>query len=223
MNLLIDADDTLWENIRVFNRINADFASWLAPGCEVETLAELDVIQRTFVKLHGYGAKTFALSLTEGIRQLAGREPSEADSEEIAALIEPLKWDSVELLEGVEQTLAELQVRHELTLFTKGDPSEQQRKTDVSGLGVYFSRVHIVDEKHEETYRDFVEDNGLDPSATWMIGNSPRSDIAPALKAGIGAVYIPHADTWGHEDGEIDLAHERLLQIDSFPELLRHF
>ena len=53
MNLLVDADDTLWQNIRVFNQVNAEFASWVRSGDQTETLAELDVIQRSFVKLHG--------------------------------------------------------------------------------------------------------------------------------------------------------------------------
>ncbi len=36
-----------------------------------------------------------------------------------------------------------------------------------------------------------------------MIGNSPKSDINPALAAGLRAVYVPHLRTWGLEKEEI--------------------
>jgi putative hydrolase of the HAD superfamily len=54
-----------------------------------------------------------------------------------------------------------------------------------------------------------------------MIGNSPKSDINPALAAGLHAVFLFHKDTWMLEHAEIDAAPEgqRLIELDSFAKL----
>ena len=58
-------------------------------------------------------------------------------------------------------------------------------------------------EKDAATYARLVEERRLDPARTWMIGNSPKSDINPALAAGLNAVYIPHDRTWHLERTEL--------------------
>ncbi|MGH3579829.1 MAG: HAD hydrolase-like protein [Mycobacterium sp.] len=64
----------------------------------------------------------------------------------------------------------------------------------------------------------------LDPRATWMIGNSPRSDINPALAAGLNAVYIPHPDTWSLEHEPVAERDDgRLLTLAAFADLRAHF
>ena len=56
---------------------------------------------------------------------------------------------------------------------------------------------------------------------TWMIGNSPSSDINPALEAGLHAVFVPHRNTWMLERGELRpaIGNGRLLQVASFGHL----
>ena len=54
----------------------------------------------------------------------------------------------------------------------------------------------------------------MDMAGTWMIGNSPRSDVNPALGAGWGAVFIPHAHTWVLEKEEIRRDGGRLVILD---------
>src|SRR5690242_3829579 len=97
----------------------------------------------------------------------------------------------VELIEGVADTLEYLSQRHDLTLFTKGDPEEQKLKVDRSGLGIYFGHTAIVKEKNAGAYRTLVSERRLATERTWMIGNSPKSDVNPALAAGLNAVFIP--------------------------------
>src|SRR5205807_675524 len=100
---------------------------------------------------------------------------------------------------------------------------EQRLKIERSGLERWFTAAEVVHEKAEDTYRAIVNERQLDPSGTWMIGNSPRSDINPALKAGLNAVFIPHEHTWGLEKEEVVRADGRLLTLDRFSELRRHF
>jgi putative hydrolase of the HAD superfamily len=108
-------------------------------------------------------------------------------------------------------------------LLTKGDPQEQRRKIDASGLDHHFRSVHIVREKHVDCYLRLVEERALPAERAWMIGNSPRSDILPARQAGLNAVFIPNDNTWALEHDELDPADSRVLHLNRFPDLLAHF
>lgn len=223
MTLLIDADDTLWENIRVFHQVSGAFVDWIQPRTDRATaLDELDAIQIEFVGLHGYGRHTFRKSLLAGIEWFAERTPTNADHVIVDQLVAPLQWNTLDLIDGVVPTLHELRSRHDLIMMTKGDHEEQNHKVHRSGLGEHFVAIEIVPEKHPDAYADVVDRHDLDPANTWMVGNSPRSDILPALEVGLGAVHIPHADTWGHEHDEL-IQHPRLLHLPSFDRLLDHF
>jgi putative hydrolase of the HAD superfamily len=222
-HLCIDADDTLWENMAVFDRVNAGFAGWLGLDRPLaEVLVEVDAIQREWCTIHGYGARTFERSLHETVRRLLGRQPTAADIATIAELVTPLAWDEMELIDGVADTLCALAARHDLLLVTKGDPAEQHHKLERSGLGEYFRRVVVVPEKHSDAYRRLISDEELDIGVTWMIGNSPRSDVLPSLEAGLRPVFIPHPNTWAWEHEE--LAPELpVLRLERFSDLVDHF
>lgn len=223
MNLLIDADDTLWENITVFNAVNAAYVDWLLPGTHVDDVqAELDKLQIEFIGRLGYGRNTFAESLIAGITRFTNRTPSAADRKTVNNLVRPLHWDTLDLLSGVEQTLHTLSKRNHLIMVTKGDHEEQSHKVARSGLGHFFSAVEILPEKTAQRYTDLINNHELEPSTTWMIGNSPRSDIHPAVAAGIGAIHIPHVETWSHER-ETLVEHSRILRLNTFADLVQHF
>ena len=61
------------------------------------------------------------------------------------------------------------------------------------------------------------------PDATWMIGNSPRSDINPAKAAGLRTVFIPYHTTWQHEIEEISPNGAETIVLERFAELAGHF
>jgi putative hydrolase of the HAD superfamily len=123
----------------------------------------------------------------------------------------------------VAETIAYLAARHELILFTKGHPEEQAYKIEVSGLAPHFRHTAIVKEKDAASFRALVAECGLALERTWMVGNSPRSDINPALEIGLGAVYIPHARTWSLETEEIRNGGGRLIVLERFADLRAHF
>lgn len=223
--LIFDADDTLWENNVVFERVIDDYLEWLAhPTLDRgELRAILDDIERANAVVHGYGTKVFLLSLQECVVKLRERPVTEVERQEILELADQLINHRIELIPGVADTLEHLRARHDLLLLTKGDTEEQQRKIDASGLDHHFQAVHIVHEKQDETYRDLVSEHGLDPARSWMIGNSPKSDILPARRVGLGAVFIPNESTWVLEHDVVDPADTGVLHLKSFPELLAHF
>ena len=229
LNLIFDGDDTLWENNVLFERAIEAFIDYLAhPGLSRgEVRAVLDEIELTNTRAHGYGVEVFERSLRECLLSLRDGEPPRGrDDEMLQRLCQPIRDGArtVELLPGTVETLKVLGDRHRLALLTKGQPAEQRLKVSGSGLAELFEHVEIVPEKEPEVYRWFAERHGLDPERTWMIGNSPRSDVWPALAAGLGAVLIPHAQTWSLEQRDLPTTTtDRFLVVESIPRLLDHF
>lgn len=224
-HLIFDADDTLWENNIYFEDAFDRFCEYLSHSSlsPTEIRCVLDEIERTNAKIHGYGARNFARNLAECYRHLAERDISRADLQVIEDFAHAILEHPIELIDGVEGTVAELASRHELTLFTKGDPEEQRIKIDRSGVGRYFQHAEIVREKHEPAYRQLAADRGFDHARTWMVGNSPKSDINPALAAGFNAVYVPHPRTWALEHEDVPEGHPRLILIERISELTSYF
>ena len=130
-----------------------------------------------------------------------------------------LRWDRLDFIDGVPETLTELRRRHDLLLLTKGDQEEQVRKIERSGLAELFRRTLVTPEKTEATYRGVVADERLDARRTWMIGNSPKSDILPAVAAGLRAVFIAHPHTWRLEVVALPENDPRILRVTGFREL----
>ena len=224
-NLIFDADDTLWENNIYFEEAFDQFCDYLAHSSmsPFEIRAVLDEIELTNTKLHGYGSKNFALNLATCYRHLAERQIAEEDLKAVMEFAHAILDRPMELIEGVSETVAELSERHELTIFTKGDVEEQRLKIDRSGLGRFFRHAAIVKEKNQQAYRDLAIDQGFRLEDTWMIGNSPKSDINPSLAAGLGAVYVPHPRTWGLEQEEFPQSHPRLLVAERITDLRSYF
>lgn len=224
-HLIFDADDTLWENNVLFERVVDDFVEWLAHPA-LDNVAIRDIltdIQAANAVTHGYGSGMFIHSLGECFERLRERPATVEEREDIDRLAIALHDGRVELIPGVAEALHELGTRHDLLLLTKGHPIDQQRKIDVSGLAHHFSSLHIVAEKDAQVYRDLAVKLGLSTDTTWMIGNSPKSDILPARQAGMNAVFIPNANTWVLEHADLDSSDDRVLHLSRFPELLDHF
>lgn len=224
-HLIFDADDTLWENNVLFERTIDDFIEWMAhPTLDPVAVREILLdIERANAVAHGYGSKVFLRSLHDCFEKLAERPVDGATAADIVALAHRLEHHEVELIPDVAATLDELAGRHDVLLLTKGDPAEQQRKIDASGLAHHFRRAVVVAEKEPSVYAELAASAGLDPARTWMIGNSIKSDVNPALTVGMGAVFIPNDNTWALEHAELDPSAPRLLQLARFGQLTDHF
>jgi len=223
--LIIDADDTLWENNIYFERAFDEFVdflghSTLSPG---EVRDVLDEIEAANARIHGYGSLNFGRNLRQCYEHLAEREICDGDLTTVMGFAERILECPMQVIAGVPETLEYLAARHDLTLFTKGHPEEQKLKLDRSGLGRLFAHTAIVKEKDPDAYRMLVRERGMPPEQTWMIGNSPKSDVNPAIEAGLNAVFIPHAHTWVLEKQEIRPGRGKLLTLERFGELRDHF
>ncbi|HUA60017.1 MAG TPA: HAD family hydrolase [Verrucomicrobiae bacterium] len=223
--LIIDADDTLWENNIYFERAFEEFVAFLdhSSMTPAQVRGVLDEIESANNRIHGYGTLNFARNLRETYQHLAERDVSQADLETVVGFAEQILECPMEVITEVPETLEYLAARHDLTLFTKGHPEEQRLKLDRSGLGGFFGHAAIVKEKDAAAYRSLVRERELDPARTWMIGNSPKSDINPALEAGLNAVFVPHAHTWVLEKAELQSGPGRMLMLERFGELRQYF
>ena len=226
-NLLIDADDTLWENNVYFERAIAEFISFLNHRelSHAEVREILNDVERECIVTHGYGLHSFAHALVRTFERISVEPITPSLHRTIHGFAHTIAEQPIQLLPHVPETLQYLSQRHKLILLTKGDTHEQFRKVERSGLRTYFSAVEIVAEKDVELYFSIAEKHSLSPEHTWMIGNSPKSDINPALRAGLNAVFVPHGDTWilEHEEVEQPQPPVQLLILETFRELVNHF
>ena len=221
--LLIDADDTLWENNIYFERAIAAFISYLdhQEHSPAEVRQALNAVEHETILAHGYGLSSFTRSLVTCFERLSPAPMTEEKTERVRSFARSISEQEIELLPGVAQTLADLSTRHRILLMTKGNRAEQASKLDRSGLAKYFTAVEIVAEKDPPTYREVIARHQLAAHSSWMIGNSIKSDINPALAAGLHAVFLFHKDTWVLEHAALDPAPEgqHLLELDSFAKL----
>ena len=218
--ICLDADDTLWHNMRFFNSTEDALVAMLAPFAEAHVARETLISCETRnLKLYGYGAKGFTLSMIETAVELAGDALSKSLIEQILAAGRTLLAHPVELLDGVAETLELLADRGKLVLVTKGDLLHQESKLAASGLGDLFSGIEIVSDKNVDLFRRLFVQRGVDPSEAIMAGDSMRSDILPALEAGAWAAYIPQDGAWAHEVAEAPQAHARFRQLERLADL----
>ncbi|HVW58351.1 MAG TPA: HAD family hydrolase [Rhizobiaceae bacterium] len=211
-----DADDTLWQNEQFYRLTEERFAALLSDYAEPNHLSErLLETEKRNLKLYGFGIKGFTLSMVEtAIEVTEGKVPAKVIDGILAAGREMLVHP-VETLPHARETLEAVAGRHRLILITKGDLFDQERKLAASGLGELFSAVEIVSDKSEATYSRVFRQHGDGPEQAMMVGNSLKSDVVPALRAGSWGVYVPHELTWALEHDDEPAAEPRFRRIES--------
>jgi len=225
--LLIDADDTLWENNVYFERAIARFIPFLnhhefTPEQVREVLND---VERECIVKHGYGLHSFSQALVDTFERLSPRPVTPEVHKQVISFTHQIENHAIEFLPHVPETLDYLAKKHRLILVTKGAKAEQSGKVERSGVKKHFAAVEIVPEKTAAVYSQLADKYECDHTCTWMVGNSPKSDINPALAAGMNAVFVPHGDTWILEHEELNPAPpaQELLIVGGFAELREHF
>ena len=225
--LLFDADDTLWENNIYFEQAIASFISYLdhRTHTPAEVREHLNACEHATIAEHGYGLASFRRSLTDCFEQLSDQPITPEHHARIVSFTNAISSSQIHLLPQVDTTLAELSQRHRCIMVTKGNLEEQTDKLERSGLRPFFSAVEVIAEKNAAAYRELIPRHSLNPATTWMIGNSPKSDINPSLAAGLNAIFIPHDSTWILEHEVVDTAPpgQQLLELKTLASLLDHF
>lgn len=222
--IAFDADDTLWDCQSHFEEVENHLYSLIAPYCE-DPKHELFLTESGNMADLGYGCKAFTISVIETALHIAGNDLSATQLKELLAHCKQLLHLPATPLPGVVSTLETLRSRIEgsskMVVFTKGELQDQENKLKRSGLLKYFDDVEITSDKSQREFLDLCEHQQIHPSELLMIGNSLKSDIAPALAIGAWAIHIPFHVTWQLEHFE-DIDHERLIKIEHFSEILKY-
>ncbi|HET9336890.1 MAG TPA: HAD family hydrolase [Sphingomicrobium sp.] len=219
--ICLDADDTLWHNMRFFHATQDALVRMLEPFADAGIArSSLEACEIRNLKLYGYGAKAFTLSMIETALELGGDEVPASVIRDILEAGKSLHAHPVELFDGIDDTLAALADRARLVLVTKGDLFHQEAKLAASGLGDHFTGIEIVSDKGPSTFSGIFNRYGAEPSRAMMAGDSMRSDILPALEAGAWAAYIPQPLGWSHEQRPAPADHPRFIELPSLAALV---
>jgi putative hydrolase of the HAD superfamily len=223
----VDADDTLWENYRWFADVVAAWARWMEERgvAAARATATLEECEERNIPLPGYGSAPFAASLREAHEILR----PDAPAAECRASREFTEWAEgtirnhpIQLLPGVEEACAALAHRVRLVLFTKGCEDEQLAKFERSGLAPHFRGARVVAEKRIEDFLAACAEHGADPADSWMVGNSARSDVNPARRAGLRTIHVPHPAPWHRDEEPLVAAGPPTLVARNFADVPRY-
>lgn len=219
--VLFDGDDTLWKMQQYYEDAKHAWAALLSEfdlgGSE--DIPRLDALDASRVVIRGFTFDRFLESLLIYTAQLVGAHKLEwttdlegrlRDAAAIAQRPPVLFKDSLTVLERLRR-------KARLFLVTAGEPRAQRWKIARLGLAPYFEAIHILPRKDHETLRRLTEKYHLAPSTTWMVGNSPKSDILPAIEAGINAVLISN-DTWAYDQAIIPRTDRRFYRVSTLSE-----
>lgn len=223
--VFVDADDTLWENYRWFAAVIAEWTGVLARHGVDPARAEatLHAVEDRNIPVTGYGAAPFVRSVVEAFHELVplADHATRDDVAHFARRAEAtIRAHPIELLPGVADAVPALAARARVVVMTKGEDDEQRAKVERSGLGRWFSGVRVVREKHVDAYVEAARAFGAAPSSCWMVGNSPASDVNPALAAGFRAVLVPHPAPWHRDAAPLDPRALRAVTFADVPRLV---
>ncbi|MBX3568160.1 MAG: HAD family hydrolase [Rhizobiaceae bacterium] len=220
-----DADDTLWQNEQFFRLTEERFRALLAGHADGEHLSgRLLEAEKRNLAHYGFGIKGFTLSMIETALEVTEGRVSGAIIAEILAAGREMLSHPVETLPGVRETLDALSGDYRIVLITKGDLFDQERKLAQSGLGDFFDGVEIVSDKSAATYERVFARHGDGAARAMMVGNSLKSDVVPAIRAGAWGVYVPHDLTWVLEHVEAprtDPLFREIATVGELPGLVR--
>jgi len=219
--IAFDADDTLWVNEPYFQDTERKFCEMLEDFLPHHTVSqELFKTEMKNLSLYGYGVKGFILCMIETICRVTENTADIKIIEKTIALGQELLQKPIELLEGVEQVLAQLNGGYRLVMATKGDLLDQERKLLKSGLEKYFHHIEIMSDKNVPDYLKLLKRLDCKPEHFLMVGNSLKSDVLPILEIGAYAVHVPYHTTWMHEDVSHSIANQKFFEAKNILDIL---
>ncbi|MBY0149456.1 HAD family hydrolase [Neobacillus niacini] len=228
-NILFNLDDTLSYCNRYFNLVIDEFADQMMVW--FDSISEEDIRQKQLqldvaaISEHGLKSERFPESFVGTYKYYCDLTDREKKKDEIQYLRElgfKVFEIPVEPIPYMNETLIRLKEEgHELYLHTGGDEANQRRKITQLELTTYFEhRIFISEHKDTTALSDIIKTIKADPKVTWMVGNSLRTDIVPALEMDIHAIYIPAENEWQYNMVEVNVEHSSaFFTVDSLQEV----
>lgn len=219
--IAFDADDTLWVNEPFFRETEQRFCELVGEFIsKQEAEKQLLAVELKNLPLYGYGVKGFTLSLIEALGIITEGKASFDLVNQTITLGQSMLAKPVELLEGVEELLKNLNGDYRLVMATKGDLLDQERKLIKSGLEKYFHHIEVMSDKQVNDYQKLLNHLDCTPDDFLMVGNSMKSDIIPVLELGAHAVHVPFHTTWEHEVVDVKINNPKFLRAENITEII---
>lgn len=230
-NLLFDLDDTLIHCNKYFDMVIEQFLEWMESWFRPHRLnkEEIKKTQQQFdlagIQVAGFSADRFPMSFAETYdyySNLCARKPDPRERQKIIELGYTVYDSEFELYPDVVETLVHLQeAGHKLSLFTGGvEPIQRSKVEKVNLLPFFENRIFVAQHKNSHALERILNSMAFDRATTWMIGNSLRTDIIPAIECGIGAVYIPPLSEWAFDQIEVPVKEtDRFVRLQSIQQV----
>jgi putative hydrolase of the HAD superfamily len=204
LGLVFDGDDTLWKTEHLYDMARLR-ARRVVEGSGLSGARWEEIERRTDIEnvgTLGFSTERFPASCVQAYEQLCdeiARQPDTRVAARINKAARTAFLSRAPLVARARKTLERLRASgHKLALLTKGDAELQNKRIHASGLGDLFEVIAVVPEKNADVIRRVVACLGVQPEQACMVGNSLRSDVLPALEAGLQAVWID-AHVWEYE------------------------
>lgn len=234
--ILFDLDDTLVHCNKYFDFVIDQFSDLMEMWFHTYSIKKQAFIDKQLeidlagVQIHGFAAERFPLSFVETYEffsAITGRHRLPEERERLMDLGRSVYAIKIERYPNMYEVLDQLRREgHKLVLYTGGEEAIQLNKIKMAEIEEFFGRnVFVVQHKTTKAMETVLSVNGYDRESTWMIGNSVRTDINPALEAGINAIFIPVANEWAfnvvdvaeHKEGQLYTAGS-LIEV---PDIIR--
>lgn len=204
--IILDGDDTLWKTQQLYDQAKMSFREIMRKQGFPDPLDFFNTLDAERVSTAMFSKTRFFESMLITYAMFCERYKKKWDIElesEIRNLGFAIFKFPPELYEDTYLVLRRLRNRGTLILFTNGD--EEIQKSKIESLGKrfrsYFNKVRITAMKTEEEFKQILMEVNTPASKTWVVGNSVKSDINPAIKLGIKSILIPRG-TWKYEESE---------------------
>lgn len=225
--IIFDGDDTLWRTMPLYADAKSRFFQLVARQLpSIENIeAEFEDRDELNVSRWGFTIERFRNSMVETYREFmmrASLSPQLKTEEQISRIATSVLRRKASSMPYAKTILRQLSSKFRLALLTKGEYQLQNRRVAESGLSGFLERVVIVDHKDPATFKRLLSELHSSPRCAWSVGDSLRSDIWPALNAGLNAVWIPR-DTWSYENADVPTEGRRFKRIGSIHELASLF
>lgn len=221
--IAFDADDTLWVNEPYFQDTEQQFCAMLQDYLPQHSISkELFKTEMDNLALYGYGAKGLMLSMIETVCRVTDNKAPLEVIEKTLEIGKALLQKPIELLDGVETTLQQLQGKYRLVMATKGDLLDQERKLKKSGLEKYFHHIEIMSDKKVSDYQKLLKHLDCSADQFLMLGNSLKSDVIPVLELNGYAAHIPYHVTWAHEHYDNAIDHPNFFELKTITGIIQY-
>jgi len=208
--VIFDGDDTLWRAQPIFKAVLRSFYDQLVQqGFALSEATSLFLsINRDLLQKMRFARDRLSLAMVSTYETLCSRAGVDVKHSVLRGLVdlaEEVYARSPEPMEGAYRVLATLQHEYELYFYSGGIAETQIRRLAQSGLLDFFQeRVFVLGIKDSEALNGILSRAKLRPETSWMVGNSPKFDLLPALHTGLKGIWMC-TGVWREEIEDIGL------------------